>query len=189
MAIEQPPDIPIEESGIPSLSGSGLGSLAQSAHRKQLKVARGILLAVGIIVVLMHLFLIANTNNEVDAVVKTEINALHARGMQEDTTSVEEFRTRVTRICYVLYGGMAALGVIYVILGLMVYKFPVPATVLGLVLYIGSTAILGYLNPLSLAGGWLWKILIVVGLAKSIQAAIAYQKGMGDDEVRLPAGM
>lgn len=175
MMTEQVSDSDPQDNGLSSLSN--LGSLAQSAREKQLKVARNILIGIGIVVLLLNIFRITNTKNETEQVVQEQIKVLHAQGMQADQTSVEEFRTRVSRICYLIYGSFAFLGVVYVILGLLVRAFPVPATVLGLVLYIGSTAILGFINPILLLTGWFWKILIVVGMAKSIQAAVAYQKG------------
>ena len=175
MSMELPSDPAPQENGLPSLSN--LGSLAQSARAKQLKVARNIMLIVGVLTILFNVFMLANTKNEVEDAIKDQVKAVRAHGMQEDPASVQEFRVRATRICHLIYGALVVLGAVYVILGLLVHAYPVPATVLGLVLYIGSAAILGYLNPLSLAQGWLWKIIIVVALAKSIQAAVAYQRG------------
>ncbi len=59
---------------------------------------------------------------------------------------------------------------------MLVKTYPVPATVLGLVLYVGCAAVFGYLDPTTLAMGWLVKIIIVVALAKAIQSAVAYQR-------------
>ena len=154
-----------------------LGSLAKSVHVKQLKVARTILIIVGIVVMLVNALRIANTNTEVEQELQAQIKVLHNQGMQEDSSTVADFRARATRICYLIYGSFIVLGIVYMVLGLLVRAFPVPATVLGLVLYIGSTAILGFLNPLTLVNGWIWKILIIAGLAKSIQAAVAYSRG------------
>lgn len=175
MSMEQSSDAAPRENGIPSLSG--LGSLAQAARAKQLKVARGILLVVGIITIVVNGLMFANTSNEVEQEIQKQVQAVHAQGMQEAPAEVEEFRSRVTRICQIIYGSLIVLGVIYVILGILVPTFPVPATVLGLVLYIGAAAILGFLNPITLVSGWLFKIIIVVALAKSIQSAVAYQRG------------
>ena len=63
-------------------------------------------------------------------------------------------------------------------LGLAVYKIPVVATVLGLILYIGANIVFVVLtgNPLVLAQGIVVKILIIIGLFKAVQSAVAYQR-------------
>jgi hypothetical protein len=75
-------------------------------------------------------------------------------------------------------GGAAALGVIFIVLGVLVYKFPVPCTVAGLILYIVSTLGFAALDPTTLVRGIILKIIIVVGLFKSVQSALAYQAEM-----------
>ena len=61
-------------------------------------------------------------------------------------------------------------------LGVYVKKFPVPATITGLVLYLGANAVFGLMDPTTLARGLIIKIFIIIGLFKAVQAAIAYQR-------------
>ncbi len=58
--------------------------------------------------------------------------------------------------------------------GLLVYTIPIPATIISLVLYIGATAIFAYLAPETLLQGVIFKVLIIAGLIKAVQSAIAY---------------
>jgi hypothetical protein len=154
---------------------SNLGSLAQSARAKQLKTARIILIVVGTLTAAINGFMYVNTPNEVNQVMQ-QLNAPQAQGL-EAQKAITEVRDRIALFCHIIYGATVALGVVFIVLGLMVYAYPVPVTVLALVLYIGATAVFGYLSPMTLAQGWLMKIIVIVVLVKSIQAAVAYQKG------------
>ncbi len=157
-------------------ASSGLGSLAQSIRLKELKTARNILVIVGLLWGAFGLFFFFNTHNEVEQLVRQQVQDLHARGMAEIPASVEQFRHRVTLFCQMIYGGQVVLGAVLIVLGALVRRHPVPTTVLGLVLYVGYVAIFGLLNPASLLSGLLFKIIVVVALAKSIQSAVAYQR-------------
>ncbi len=77
---------------------------------------------------------------------------------------------------HMTYGVGAALGMIFVALGILVYQFPVICTVLGLVLYVGSIIGFAIVAPASIAQGIIIKIFITIALAKSVSSAIAYQK-------------
>lgn len=174
MSLEPSSQLPSLAQG--ATTSSNLGSLAQSARAKQLKTARIILIVVGLLTIGWNAVFLANTHKEVEGVVQEQLKTLHAKGMIEDTASVAEFRHRVTLFCHIVYGATILLGVVFVVLGLMVYAYPVPVTVLALVLYIGAAAIFGFLSPMTLAQGLIFKIIIIVALVKSIQAAVAYQK-------------
>jgi hypothetical protein len=49
-------------------------------------------------------------------------------------------------------------------------------SVTGLVLFIGFNVILAIMEPMNLLMGWIVKIIVLVGLVKAIQSAIAYQR-------------
>ncbi len=68
-----------------------------------------------------------------------------------------------------------AVGITYILFGVYVYRFPVPITISALIIYLALQAVQAALEPESLAKGFIIKILIIVALAKSIQAAIAYE--------------
>ncbi|MEN6459227.1 MAG: hypothetical protein ABFC63_09880 [Thermoguttaceae bacterium] len=160
----------------PVPAGPRLGSLAQSARKKQLKTARIILIIVGILTVAGNGLMLGNVNNEVDRTIQKQVDALRAQGQQADGASVAEFRDRNIRYCRIIYGSALVFGVVFIALGIAVYTYPVPCTVLALVLYVGAAAIYGFLSPETLKNGMLVKIVIIIALAKSVQAAVAYRK-------------
>jgi hypothetical protein len=171
-------------SGVPSNNlASNLGNLAQAARKKQLNVARGILIFVGIVTLAVNGFSFAHAKQETEEVVQQEIRGVQARGQQADPVSVENERSRILRFCQAIYGSAIVVGTILIVLGFLVHRFPIPATVLGLVLYIGGIAVFGYIVPATLAQGIIIRIIIVVALIKSIQAAVAYQKGVETPQV------
>ena len=75
-------------------------------------------------------------------------------------------------VCFVLI----ALGVIFIVMGLLVKQYPVPLTIAGLALYVGSALVFAALDPMTLLQGIIIKIFIVIGLVKAVQAALAYER-------------
>jgi hypothetical protein len=155
---------------------SSLGSLAQSARGKQLNTARWLLIVVGILTVVFNGIAFSTIEGEVDKAIQNEINKHHGQNWQVNQEALKEVRTRAIHIGQLIAGSAVALGVVFIVLGALVKKFPIPCTVFGLVLYIGATAIYGYLDPEILAQGILWKIITIVALIKSVQSAVSYQQ-------------
>jgi hypothetical protein len=73
-----------------------------------------------------------------------------------------------------LYGGPALLGMLFFIFGLFVQKYPIPITITSLVLYVLATLIFALINPLTITGGIIFKVIIVFALVRAIKAAFAY---------------
>ena len=114
---------------------------------------------IGILTLLANGFMFANSRNEVAGV-----------GVGEADFD------RVLTFVRMIYGAGLALGIYFVMAGFFVKKYPVPLTILSLVLYVGATAGFGMLDPTSIVRGLIIKIIIVVALGKSVQTAFAYQK-------------
>jgi hypothetical protein len=155
-----------------------LGSLAQAARSNELKTARGILFVIGALTIVANAIFMGLAKSNVDEQIEQEIANVRAQGMEIDEAKVEEVRTAAYREVMVANAIGIALGVVFVLFGLFVYRKPVPITIAALVLYIGSNAAYGLLDPTMLAKGIIIKILIVVGLFKAVQAAIASEKEM-----------
>jgi hypothetical protein len=155
---------------------SDLGSVAQSARLKQLHTARGILLFVGILTVVMNFGDLMAIESTVDAAIKKEVDGLRARGLVADQSQVAKSRADVIRLAMLIDGTAIGLGVLFIVFGLMLKQFPVPITILSLVLYVGATAVFGLLVPMTLFPGIIFKLIVIVALAKSIQAALAYER-------------
>ncbi len=143
-----------------------LGSLAQAARGKEIKQARWLLIAIGLLTLAANAFFIYNTPKEVDQVIVQQ---------HIDPAQIEASRQFITWFCYAFYGGLALLGVLFFFFGLIIKSYPVPITITSLVLYILANVVVGLLNPMAVLSGILIKILIVVGLFKAVQAARAYE--------------
>ncbi len=151
-----------------------LGSLAQSARGKEISQAKGILIVIGILTMLVNGFLLYNLPNEISQAIQM--------GQAGDPAQVEEFKQAATIAGYLLYGGPVLLGLLFVIFGLIIKKYPVPITITSLVLYILANLVFAILNPLSIVSGIIIKVIIVVGLFRAIKAARSYEaeSRMGD---------
>lgn len=128
-----------------------LGRLAQNARQKHLKSARNLLFLVAALQVLDGIILFFMFNNL----------RIPAEAMP---------------MVYLSFGTVFGFALAFFILGLLVPKFPIPATVIALVLFITLHAIYAMADPTSLLSGWLLKIIVIVVLVKAIQAAVAYEK-------------
>ncbi|HEY2841642.1 MAG TPA: hypothetical protein VGJ26_20955, partial [Pirellulales bacterium] len=67
-------------------------------------------------------------------------------------------------------------------LGFCVYRYPLISTATGLIIYIGVQAMTAFFAPTSILNALIWKILIIVGLAKAVQAALAYERDLAKSE-------
>jgi hypothetical protein len=142
-----------------------LGSLAQSARGKEISGAKKILIIIGLLTLVLNGFLFFNLENEIQ-------QELQKGNIGPD--QVEAFRQAATITGYLLYGGPALLGMLFFIFGLFVQKYPIPITITSLVLYVLATLIFALINPLTITGGIIFKVIIVFALVRAIKAAFAY---------------
>jgi hypothetical protein len=174
----------------PQTGASSLGSLAQSARGSQLKVARAILLFVGLITFGVNAVAFANAEANVEAAFGEELAKANTIG--GGPFRVLQFRRgryleqvgRIVRSVRLATGGGALLGLVFIGCGLGVRRYPVPATVAGLVLYIGGSAIFLYIDPETNLRpvALVMKLIIVFALFKAVRAAVHYQKvSLGDE--------
>jgi hypothetical protein len=153
----------------------GLGSLAQSARTKQLKTARAILYFVGGLTIVVNVAFVIFAEPIVNSQIDRELRELQQQNMEIDPGALKEYRQQAIRITRLVNGIAVLIGVVFIVCGALVYTYPVPATITSLVLYIGSAAAYGVIDPTTLARGWLIKLLILIGLFKAVQAAFAYE--------------
>jgi hypothetical protein len=143
-----------------------LGSLAQAARGNELKQARWILIVIGLLTLAVNGAFLYNLPNEIQQVIQQN---------QVPPADVEAFRQAVTSEGYLVYGLPALMGVLFVLFGVIIYRFPVFITVTSLVLYVLATAAFANLDPQTLARGLIIKIFIIFGLFRAVGAARAYQ--------------
>ncbi len=164
---------------------SELGSLSQSARQNQLKGARITFIIIGLLTLLMNGFLLFQSEKEIDEAINSEIAAM-GPGMVVDQDELKKARQQALDTVRLIYGSATALGAVFIALGIFIYAAPVPIVITGLVLYIASAAIYGLISPETLARGAVIKIIIIVTLVKSVQAAFAYQKERDMELASLP---
>jgi hypothetical protein len=157
------------------LATSDLGSLAQSARQKQIKSARNILFVIGVLTVGANAVMMGLARGQVEKAIQAEI-AKVGPGAIVDQAKLQQLQEAAVRIAYLVCAVAMLLGVVFIVFGFIVKKYPVPITITSLVLYIGAAVIFGILDPTTLLQGIIIKIVIVVALVKAIQAAIAYQR-------------
>jgi hypothetical protein len=152
-----------------------LGSLAQKARGKNLKQARRILFFIGVLSLLWNggfLFFIPHL---VEEAINKEV-AAQGGFARVDPVMVEQVRGQLLVINYAITGLFFMMGVLFVIFGALVYRFPLAMTITSLVLYLLATVAMVGINPTGLASGAIVRIIIIIALAKSIQSAYAYEK-------------
>lgn len=150
MSMETPSNLPDES----------LGSLAQKARTNHLKSARGILIFVGVLTMIVNLVVLSF----LDTLIQKEAPGASPEEMQA-----------IKDVAYVIQGGFVLLGAVFVVLGLLVYRYPVVTTVLGLVLYVAGAVLSGL-------QGIVLKIVIIYFLFRAVQAAFAYQKERNESQ-------
>jgi hypothetical protein len=159
-----------------------LPSLAQQVRSKQLNVARGILYFLGVVMTAVGIALVATAESiahqHVEDELKHEIGGRQNMPAErlKDLHDYEERTTRAMKLVGMLATGI---GVVYLLFGIFIKLFPVPITIMALVIYIAGNAVtlVTAAKPAeALLSAWLVKVIIIVVLAKSIHSAISYER-------------
>lgn len=153
----------------------GLGNLAQAARAKQLKTARTILYIVGVLTVIVNVGFVIFAEPIVNSQIDRELRDLRQQNLEIDEAAVNEYRQQAIQSTRLVNGIAVLIGIVFIVCGAVVYTYPVPATITSLVLYIGAAAVYAVIDPTTLPRGWIIKLLIVIGLFKAVQAALAYE--------------
>jgi len=151
-----------------------LGSLGQSARSKHLKSAKVTMIVVGILTLLVNGFVAVSAEKVVNDAFAKELKGIPAG--QIDAAKLEELKKQAITTTQLVAVGFCIVGVVYILLGFMVYRAPVATTATALVLYIGGWAVSGLFDPAMLVNGIILKILIISLLVRALKAAIEYQK-------------
>jgi hypothetical protein len=152
-------------------TGGGLSSLAQSAREKQINSARVTLFIIGGLTIILNIVIAFMGQSQIDAELRKQ--GLNPNNLAPEHQAVVRF---ALMIHYAVAAGFALMGVVFIVLGVLVRKYPVPCTIAGLALFLLGALIQLAIDPKSLAAGWIIKIIIVVALVKAIQAALAAER-------------
>jgi hypothetical protein len=156
-------------------SDEELGSLTQSARRTSLKQARIILILIGSLNLVCGIAVFSFAENLVKQSIEEEKQKA-GPGVVFDDAKIKEVQESQVRTLRLILAGTAIIGLVFIGLGIAVYRAPVACTVTGLVLYVGLQAIGAAIDPADLVRGILIKIIFVVALVKAVQAALAYER-------------
>lgn len=154
---------PPEERARQPLSSTGL---ARPAPGRAILGARTILVIIGVVTAGLNAYHAARVEVDVR-------EALESSG-QYRYVSEAGVQTLVRSNRLIHWGGLV-LGGVFLACGFLVREHPVSVTVLGLVLYLGGTAVFGVLSPPTLWQGFVVKLVFIVGLFKAMREAVKQQ--------------
>ena len=155
---------PNDDSGRPAR----LASLTQAARSRQLKTARGLLFFVGGWLIFSLIIEWVTIDMQLERVAK-EHGVPAAR--------IPELKELVMPTMYAITAGYIILAITYVVFGFLVRTYPVPITITALVIFVALMLIIAAIGGVqTVFSGIIFKVIIIIGLAKAIQSAIAYQK-------------
>jgi len=174
---------PEKQGALGSFQQSSLGSLSQSVRSKNLKSAR-VALVIAFIVLLVQAGLeYATLGIQADEIVRKELAPLPPGAVA--AKDIQERKDAIIRAASLICIGIVGMALIFLVLAILVKRYPLFCTVGGLILYIGYCLIIAFLIVMggegegesifkALYAGILWKVIIIVGLVKGIRSAVAY---------------
>jgi hypothetical protein len=162
-----------------------LGSLAQKARGKNLKQARGILFVVGVLLILFNAADIFLSRSLIHEETQKQLQQQGGIGQARVNQAQLQQQDNIAfwLVC-AIDGAFVLTGILFIVFGIIIYRFPVLVTILSLVLFVLTWLIAILLalaiNPIAAASvaasGIVLRIIVIVVLAKSIQSAFAYEK-------------
>jgi hypothetical protein len=153
-----------------------LGNLGHAARHNKLKRARSILIWLGALMVLVNGALLLTAEQQVHQQINKEVAELTKQGLTIDQSKLAVLEAAAVRTAQLFIGGVALVGALFIVFGINIYRFPVPITILSLVLYLGVVAINGVADPNTIWQGIIVKIIVIAGLVSAVRAALAYEQ-------------
>ena len=139
-------------------------------------------MAIGVLTVVVNLFFVLAAESQVKEAIDKQVQEGRRKGLVFDQKKLADIQAHAVTLTKLINGGAVALGVLFIVFGLIVDKYPVPITITGLVLYVGAAAVFGLISPETLVQGIVIKIIIIAALAKSIQSALAYEREKASEQ-------
>ncbi len=161
-----------------------VGQPRPERRSKKLNQVRGILLGIGILTILVNAGLTYFARDDVEREIDKEVQKAGGPA-NVDMAKVKQIEDENVLLVTLVNSLFIGMGVVFVVFGVIVHRFPVPVTILALVLFILGGLGTALINPVALGQGLIMKIIIIFLLAKSIQTALAYESGR---EARLETG-
>lgn len=139
-----------------------------------LRGARGSLLIVGSLLVVMALFAYVSADDSASMILGQAVRESGQRDISDEAwqAAMEQASKpiRLNALITMIIGSIPLLG------GWMVYRFPLTATIAGGMVYVLFNARLALVEPASLMKGWWLKSILLTCLLYSIMEAVLYRK-------------
>src|SRR5262249_52734377 len=136
------------------------------------KVARRILLIVGVLTILFNAVFLFRARDSIRQVMEDS-------NLTFDEAELQQIEEDAMSSVALIHGAQIGLGVLFMIFSLFVKQFPVEVTVLSLVVYIGATFTLVLFDPTTLQTEAMLRIAFIVALVWAMMAAITYARQRG----------
>jgi hypothetical protein len=148
----------------------------QEARAKLLRKIRFMLVAMGVLMLVAYGFAFSTAKSDVKGAVEELAAQFQKRGTPVDPAQLKQIEAAAVWTQQWAAGVFLAVGVAYVVFGVLVFRWPVPITILALALYVISLAVIGLTDPQQLTSYPAIKVIIVVGLWRAFAAARSYER-------------
>ncbi len=156
-------------------SSKPLGSLVENKHRKQLKGARSSIMVVAVLTFLgagVQWFLAQQASKELEAEVQKVRND-PTQVLLEDAVATQRSAVNELRA---IAGAILITGFVYIGLFFWAKGNPFAANLTALILFVTIQLLAAALNPVTLAQGWLVKILVIAALVNGVKSGLAFKR-------------
>ncbi|HWB05093.1 MAG TPA: hypothetical protein VG796_18830 [Verrucomicrobiales bacterium] len=150
-------------------ASASLSPQNQAVWTKELKSARTILIVVGVLQILFGLFYLTQVKSQVEEASRKEI--ANSPGYVFDQQKFDEEFEKEKPMMYALASVPLVVGVFFLIMSALVFKFPVGVTLASLIVFVLVHAADAIYDPTAIARGIILKIIFLVVLWKAYQSA------------------
>ncbi|MDX1927399.1 MAG: hypothetical protein SFV81_12835 [Pirellulaceae bacterium] len=126
-----------------------------------LGTAQVLMIIVGLLTIGANAFLLYNAPNEAQEAMKDAEGGLS--------------QASLLLVGQTIYGIFIALGVTMILLGALIYQFPVFCPLAGLIIYVLALIVSAILNPSLILKGIIFKVLMIVALGKAVGDGAGYR--------------
>lgn len=153
----------------PASASVSLSPQKQAIWTKELKSARTILIVVGVLQILFGLFYLTQVKSQVEEASRKEIAS--SPGYVFDQQKFDEEFEKEKPMMYALASVPLVVGVFFLIMSALVFKFPVGVTLASLIVFVLVHLADAIYDPTAIARGIILKIIFLVVLWKAYQSA------------------
>jgi hypothetical protein len=160
-----------------------VGRTAQAARLRDIRIAQGVLLLLGIGAIGLSAFNFHRADRSAARQLSAELQKRTGRsvGWSKELHEAQKEAADFHRLGALVTG---AIGIIFVVFGCFIRQGPFVLTTIALIIYLLDSAALGFLDPATLWKGIIVRAGFSIALARAIVSAAAYERGLesADDQ-------